>query len=93
MGTDNPNVRLLSTKKVLDNNRLYSVSITFRLFVFEALPTLISELMSSKSDGDRSRTRARFEEHSEILDAKLNHLVHTHKRKFITSIKIYQRRN
>ncbi|GIY84770.1 exocyst complex component 4 [Caerostris darwini] len=45
----------------------------------EALPTLISELMSSKSDGDRARTRARFEEHSEILDAKLNHLVHTQK--------------
>ncbi|GFX06879.1 exocyst complex component 4 [Trichonephila clavipes] len=41
----------------------------------EALPTLISELMSSKCDGDRIRTRARFEQHSEILDAKLNHLV------------------
>ncbi|GFT02960.1 exocyst complex component 4 [Nephila pilipes] len=41
----------------------------------EALPNLISELMSSKCDEDRLRTRARFEQYSEILDAKLNHLV------------------
>ncbi|XP_055946904.1 exocyst complex component 4-like isoform X1 [Argiope bruennichi] len=44
----------------------------------EALPNLISELMSSKCDGDRLRTRARFEQHSEILDAKLNHLIKSH---------------
>lgn len=43
----------------------------------EAFPSLISELMSSKCDGDRLKTRTRFEEQCQVLNAKLDHLVKT----------------
>lgn len=43
----------------------------------EALPSLISELMSSKCDGDRLKSRARFEDQCSVLNSKLDRLVKT----------------
>ncbi|KAG8173117.1 hypothetical protein JTE90_023460 [Oedothorax gibbosus] len=43
----------------------------------EALPSLFSELVSSKCDGDRERTKSRFENQCKILDAKVFHLLKT----------------